>query len=106
MLGGRAGARSSNWKRNAEGYWMELPSFHTEICQPGEALRFVAGGGGGYGNPHERAPERVVETVNRGWLSPARAESIYAVKLRMSENGLDYVLDDAVTARLRASNGS
>jgi len=106
VLGGHDGTPSGNWKRDAEGSWVEMPSFHTEICQPGEALRFVAGGGGGYGNPKERAPERVAETVNRGWLSAECAKATYAVKLRMSENGLDYALDDAATARLRASNGS
>ena len=105
VLGGHDGAPSCNWKRDTEGGWTETPSFHTEICKPGEALCFLAGGGGGYGDPKERAPERVAETVNRGWLSAERAEAIYAVKLLISENGLDYVLDDAATAQLRANNG-
>ena len=105
VLGGHDGAVSSNWKRRADGSWEKLPSFHTEVCQPAEALRFVAGGGGGYGPPETREPARVVAAVNCGWLSPERAESIYAIKLRPSPDGLDYALDEDETARRRARVG-
>jgi N-methylhydantoinase B len=105
VLGGHDGAPTANWKRHADGRWVKMPSFHTEICQLGEALRFVAGGGGGYGDPGEREPASVVETVNLGWLSAARAEAVYKVKLRRSEDGLDHLLDEAATARLRAGAG-
>jgi N-methylhydantoinase B len=105
VLGGQDGAVSGNWKRAANGSWELLPSFHTEVLQPTEALRFLAGGGGGYGDPRTRDPARVVEAVNRGWLSRERAEAVYAVKLTRTEDGLDYALDEGGTNEQRASAG-
>ena len=64
----------------------------------GDRLRLEMAGGGGFGDPHERDPERVAEDVRNGFVSPESARSDYGV-----------VLDDAgdvdvmATERLRAS---
>jgi len=47
----------------------------------GTILRQWAGGGGGFGNPHERAVEVVLEDVRNGILSPEEARDTYAVNL-------------------------
>jgi len=39
--------------------------------------------------------------VNRGWLSPGRAEEVCRVKLRLARNGIDYEIDRRETARRR-----
>ena len=72
------------------------------LCRPGEMLGFVTTAGGGYGQPSRREPARVAAAVNRGWLSQARAEEVYAVVLRRAENGIEYLVDEAATARRRA----
>lgn len=53
-------------------------------------------GGGGYGDPLRRDPERVVDDVAEGWISRARAFEVYAVAL--TEAG---VFDGAATERER-----
>lgn len=49
--------------------------------RPGDRLIFVNGGGGGFGPPTEREPERVLEDVLDGWVTPETAGSIYGVVL-------------------------
>jgi N-methylhydantoinase B len=56
----------------------------------------ISCGGGGYGSPGERAPSRVAEDVREGWVSRARAESIYRVSLTD-----ELQVDEAATRRLR-----
>ena len=48
---------------------------------PGDAITICAGGGGGFGPPHEREPERVAEDVRQGYVSLAAAEESYGVVL-------------------------
>ena len=55
--------------------------------------------GGGYGDPLEREPERVLNDVENGIVSRAEAREIYGVVLQ----GDDLVLDPAATDELRAS---
>lgn len=47
--------------------------------EPGEAFQHFAGGGGGYGDPLEREPERVVEDVLDGYISTEAAERDYGI---------------------------
>lgn len=59
------------------------------------------GGGGGWGNPLEREPERVRHDVREELISRAAAQELYGVVL-----GADLTLDDAATARLRKDRQS
>ncbi len=101
VAGGHDAACSINRKRVKDGRWIDLPSFHEEVCQPGEAVQFIAGGGGGYGDPLERDPERIADSVNRGWLSVERAEEAYRVALTVAADGLQHIVDHKRTAVLR-----
>jgi N-methylhydantoinase B len=47
----------------------------------GDVVRVQTGGGGGYGNPLQRDPERVREDVLDGYVSPEAAEADYGVVL-------------------------
>jgi N-methylhydantoinase B len=58
-----------------------------------------AAGGGGYGDPLERDPERVAEDVREGYVSIAAARDQYGVVL----TGKDLVPDLEATEALRAS---
>jgi N-methylhydantoinase B len=53
-------------------------------------------GGGGFGDPLERDPARVVADIGEGYVTPAAAEAIYGIVLR------DGTLDAAATAAQRA----
>ena len=62
---------------------------------PGDVISIRTCGGGGYGPPEEREPERVLRDVMEGKVSLERAREIYRVAVR------DRQLDEAVTAELR-----
>ena len=64
--------------------------------KPGDVYTLLSGGGGGYGPPHEREPERVAQDVRQGYVSEKVARDIYGVALA----GLDQV-DAPETERLR-----
>jgi N-methylhydantoinase B len=101
VLGGHPGGAARNWKRLANGDIVELPAFHKEVCRLGEAIGYLANGGGGYGNPVKRDPARVAASVNRQWIDKDRAEKVYKVVLKAAENGIDYIVDEEATTRLR-----
>jgi N-methylhydantoinase B len=73
-------------------------------------------GGGGYGDPIERAPERVLWDVIEGYLTPDEAQKSYGVVVRYTGKSdalvkmpADWVLDEVGTKQLRekmkAENG-
>ncbi|ONG58567.1 hydantoin utilization protein B, partial [Pseudoroseomonas deserti] len=97
VLGGRAGA-TSRFLRNP-GTPQELSQGNTDImrCGPGDIIRVVGAGAGGYGDPFARDPEKVAEDVRCGFVSSKAAEADYGVVLR------DGAVDRAATALLRGA---
>jgi len=63
----------------------------------GDAFTMRAGGGGGFGPPHERDPRRVAEDMRQGYVSRQGARELYSVEV--TEAG---ELDEPATKRLRA----
>ena len=64
--------------------------------EDGETLVSIAQGGGGYGDPTTRDPERVCHDVREGLVSRERAAEVYAVAI-----GEDGEIDHDKTAELR-----
>lgn len=64
----------------------------------GDIVRVETGGGGGWGHPYDREPERVLDDVLAGFVSAASAFAEYGVVLTVGERGVDA----AATARRRA----
>jgi N-methylhydantoinase B len=57
-----------------------LGMFATNVpLRDGDSIDFISNGGGGYGNPLEREPERVLEEVIDGFLSAEKAAELYGV---------------------------
>lgn len=63
---------------------------------PGDEILYLADGGGGYGHPFEREPERVRDDVIDGYVSREAARDSYGVALTN-----DLEIDEAETKRLR-----
>ncbi len=103
VLGGHAGAPSGNWRRTSNKETELTPSFHEARLRGDEAIVYRTVAGGGYGDPAARDPARVADDVNRRWLTPERARETYRVALRHAANGIDYVVDEAETERLRGA---
>jgi N-methylhydantoinase B len=82
VRGGLAGGRASQRKADlAGGLSDELGSYAQLRLLPGETIVGQTCGGGGYGPPHEREPERVLHDVREGWITRARAYEIYGVSI-------------------------
>jgi N-methylhydantoinase B len=105
VLGGKPGAGCGTWKRHRNGKLERLPDFHTETVDQREAVHYRSCAGGGYGDPRRRDPARVLADVNRRWLSVAAARKTFGVAVAKAPNGIDYVLDELGTTRLRKSKG-
>lgn len=96
--GGLAGAPSSQFKRSDGGELVPLPACGHLTLQPGETIVSKSCGGGGYGLPRERDPERVRHDAAEGWITAERAEEIYGVVLTA-----DGTVDEQATGARRAS---
>jgi N-methylhydantoinase B len=72
------------------------------ILQPGDTVRIRANGGGGYGPPASRDPEKVRTDVLNDYVSPEQAEKLYRVVL----DGKAAQIDWKKTRRLRASKNA
>ncbi len=70
---------------------------HTQRLKVGEKLVLRAGGGGGFGAPIERDPERVAHDVAQGYVSVDSARNVY--KVAVDARGQ---LDRETTAQWRA----
>lgn len=69
---------------------------------PGELLSFWSCGGGGYGDPLEREPARVLEDVRDGYVSTEGARSQYGLVVReIDGRRLEYSVDEEASAALR-----
>jgi N-methylhydantoinase B len=99
--GGLPSGRAAQFLRGKAGDLREL-----EICGhvgigPGERLVSVSTGGGGYGSPWDREPDRVAGDFREGWISRARARETYGVVLDHEGS-----IDERATSMLRSGPGA
>jgi N-methylhydantoinase B len=94
--GGLGGGASDQLRRRADRSTERLPASAQVKLQPGETIVSICCGGGGYGDPREREPEKVRRDVIEGWVSRERARELYGVALRADLN-----VDHERTAALR-----
>ena len=67
-------------------------------CRRGDVVRWVLPGGGGWGDPLERAPRRVLRDVRNELVSAAGAERDYGVVVDTER----WKVDETATGKLRA----
>jgi N-methylhydantoinase B len=71
----------------------------TTTIRRGQVFRHITAGGGGYGDPLQRAAERVLEDVLEGKISRSHAERVYGVVIAGSGDSVD----EAATRALRTT---
>jgi len=71
------------------------------VLPAGDRLAIHTGGGGGWGDPLEREPARVLADVRGGYVSLESAKRDYGVVIRQADG--QYVVDEAGTAKLRGT---
>ncbi|REJ38281.1 MAG: methylhydantoinase, partial [Bacillota bacterium] len=70
--------------------------------EEGDLVRFITATGGGWGDPRERDPERVVEDVRDGYITPEVAREVYGVVVDPATGEVD----EEATRRLRSRAGA
>lgn len=107
VAGGQAGGSMRIARLDRAGGRHDLPISVDATLQPGERLLSEGCGGGGFGNPLSREPERVLASLLAGRISTDRARHVYGVVIREDGGGL--AIDEQATAACRqelAKNGS
>ncbi len=99
--GGRPGARCRHVKVDRAGVETELPTVVEDVLEFGERLFGNQCAGGGYGDPMERDPNKVLEDVLERYETPERARSVYGVALTGSEEFGELAVDMEETRKLR-----
>ncbi|MHA1209753.1 MAG: hydantoinase B/oxoprolinase family protein [Candidatus Freyarchaeota archaeon] len=102
VLGGESGHPALAAKIDAQGNETELLGMGIETVQPGELIKSIMAGGGGYGDPLERDPELVRIRVRDKWVSPEKARRVYGVVLKNVDDPEKIEVDYEATERLRA----
>lgn len=97
IRGGHAGARGVS-TLNGDA----LPKrMHVHLdAEAADVVHHETGGTGGYGPPHERAVEMVLEDVLDGKVSAGRAESVYGVVVSATGTGVDQDATDALREQI------
>lgn len=98
--GGLPAARNVAFLRE-DGVEREIEPLGTVTLQPGQELGQHSTGGGGYGSPLEREPNRVREDVLWGFVSILRAREVYGVIFTDDVVGEQLTVDEDATATLR-----
>jgi N-methylhydantoinase B len=101
VRGGGAGGLSRAAMRKVGGEVVELPPCHGITLEPGETMISHSAGGGGYGQPAERDPAKVLHDVREGWISVERARKVYGVEIAGAAESDTLELDLARTMTLR-----
>ena len=101
LYGGKPGA-PGEVVLNPEAEARTLPSKVTMTCRHGDVVRWVLPGGGGWGDPLGREPERVLRDVRNELVSPAAAEREYGVVIDTE----GWRVDEAATSKLREQRRS
>lgn len=106
-LGVRKGGASlppGAYRIDAEGQRQEAPETVGDVAlAPGQRIGSLSAGGGGYGDPLTREPQRVLWDVREGYITPARARDVYGVILVGNSDRFETLLvDEAATSARRA----
>lgn len=101
LAGGGEGAPNRIWIERADGSRDSFPSGKLDgiALTPGDCHIVELGGGGGYGDPLEREPERVLADVVAGYVSVEAARQAYGVVVTEQQERL--TVDASKTASLR-----
>ncbi len=103
ILGGRPGGANEIELSFPDGTVVRprLKDLITDI-PAGTVYRQRAGGGGGYGDPLERDPQRVLADVRHGYVSSQRAREVYGVAIDRSTWTIEEDRTRELRERLRA----
>jgi N-methylhydantoinase B len=100
VWGGLPGSLARIVKVERDGSETPRPAIGDTTLAVGEWIKGAEAGGGGYGDPLQRDPERVRRDVLENWVSTQYARDVYGVVLTGSGEGMS--VDGSATAALRS----
>lgn len=100
LFGGLAGKSGSCTLLSSDGQSQQLPSKTSRRVNFGDRIMSITPGGGGYGNPHFRAPEAVRVDVKEEFISRETALEVYGVVVTEGLS-LDLLATQALRAKLQ-----
>ncbi|HEX8715249.1 MAG TPA: hydantoinase B/oxoprolinase family protein [Solirubrobacteraceae bacterium] len=103
VRGGLPGTAASAHEVAADGSEKQVEAIGDSLLQPGEWIRGVEAGGGGYGDPLQREPQAVLTDVLERWVTREAARDTYGVVLVDGATpGAEPTVDAAATDARRA----
>ena len=82
----------------------EMPSkFHGLAVNQDDVMAYYSPCGGGYGNPLERSPQKVLDDVLDEFCTVDRARDVYGVVVELEHEVVDEKATKALRAKMRAS---
>lgn len=97
LFGGKDGTQGDLKHIKEDGEIIDLHSKESGYqFEAGDSVRIQTASGGGYGDPHDRPAEQVLEDYQDGLLSKEQARTEYGVVINENE------LDETATAELRS----
>jgi N-methylhydantoinase B len=101
LRGGKPGVVGHTLMRTPEHPDYAKPPNPRPFAPSGTEVMFRTSGGGGWGDPLERDPERVLRDVREGYVSVERAREAYGVVLHSGAARVDKAATSALRAELR-----
>ena len=71
-------------------------------AEVGDVVSYYSPSGGGYGDPMERDPDKVLDDVLDGFITVDHARDDYGVVLAEVDDGYGWALDASATDSLRS----
>ena len=102
VVGGLPGTPGATWRVSGNGDLEKLDNVIQFVMKKGEGLRGRDSSGGGYGDPLDRDPARVLKDVLEGWESRGKAMDVYGVVLTGEIEDDSLAVDAQATAARRA----
>jgi N-methylhydantoinase B len=103
VRGGLPGTAASASVLAADGSERQVEPIGDSLLAPGEWIRGIEAGGGGYGDPLQRDPEAVLDDVLERWVTREAADAVYGVVLEPDrDRAVGLVLDARATEARRA----
>ena len=104
LFGGLEGACFRSTVTRTDGSVTEMPSKGAAVVvHKGDSVLIRCAGSGGYGDPLDREPERVLKDVIDGYVTGDAAHRLYGVALTDSGQRVDASATQALRQRMRAA---